>query len=126
MTAASPIDAYLARLHEQWRADSSGAVADYIPPLALADPAAFAIAIATTEGRHYGVGDSRERFTIQSISKPFTYGLALADRGFAAVDAKVGIEPSGEAFNSISLAPDGGYEIIGRTTREVGSLPGGR
>jgi glutaminase len=111
VTAASPIDAYLAQLHEQWRGDDSGAVADYIPPLALADPASFGIAIATTDGHHYEVGDSRSRFTIQSISKPFTYALALADRGFGAVDAKVGVEPSGEAFNSISLAPDSGRPL---------------
>jgi glutaminase len=107
----SPIDAYLARLHEDWAADDSGAVADYIPPLALADPNSFGIAITTTEGHSYEVGDSRGRFTIQSMSKPFTYGLALHDRGFDAVDAKVGVEPSGEAFNSISLAPESGRPL---------------
>jgi glutaminase len=108
---ASPIDAYLARLHHDWRSDGSGAVADYIPPLALADPNSFGIAVTTTEGHGYEVGDSRERFTIQSMSKPFTYGLALADRGFEAVDGKVGVEPSGEAFNSISLAPESGRPL---------------
>jgi glutaminase len=107
----SPIDAYLARLHQDWLGDGSGAVADYIPPLALADPDSFGIAITTTEGHSYEVGDSRRRFTIQSISKPFTYGLALRDRGFDAVDGKVGVEPSGEAFNSISLAPDSGRPL---------------
>jgi glutaminase len=108
---ASPIDAYLARLHEDWHPDRSGAVADYIPPLALADPDHFGITVTTTEGHSYEVGDSRERFTIQSMSKPFTYGLALADRGFEAVDGKVGVEPSGEAFNSISLAPGSGRPL---------------
>ncbi len=108
---ASPIDAYLARLHQDWLPDRSGAVADYIPPLALADPDSFGITVTTTEGHSYEVGDSRERFTIQSMSKPFTYGLALADRGFDAVDAKVGVEPSGEAFNSISLAPGSGRPL---------------
>ncbi|OJU85278.1 MAG: glutaminase A [Solirubrobacterales bacterium 70-9] len=107
----SPIDAYLARLHQEWLPESSGAVADYIPPLALADPDSFGIAVATTEGHCYEVGDSRVGFTIQSMSKPFTYGLALADRGFEAVDAKVGGEPSGEAFNSISLAPGSGRPL---------------
>src|ERR1700761_5633153 len=107
----SPIDSYLARLHQDWLPEGSGAVADYIPPLALADPNHFGIAITTTEGHSYEVGDSRERFTIQSMSKPFTYGLAIADRGFEAVDAKVGVEPSGEAFNSISLAPGSGRPL---------------
>jgi glutaminase len=108
---ASPIDAYLARLHQDWLPDSSGAVADYIPPLALADPDSFGIAVTTTEGHSYEVGDSRVSFTIQSMSKPFTYGLALQDRGFEAVDGKVGVEPSGEAFNSISLAPGSGRPL---------------
>ncbi|MBN9621772.1 MAG: glutaminase A, partial [Actinobacteria bacterium] len=107
----SPIDAYLTRLHETWLPEGTGAVADYIPPLALADPDSFGIAVTTTEGHSYEVGDSRSRFTIQSISKPFTYGLALHDRGFDAVDAKVGVEPSGEAFNSISLAPESGRPL---------------
>jgi glutaminase len=109
--SSSPIDAYLERLHERWQADGSGAVADYIPPLALADPEWFGIAVATTDGHCYEVGDSRRGFTIQSISKPFTYGLALQDLGFAAVDAKVGVEPTGDAFNSISLAPDSGRPL---------------
>jgi glutaminase len=108
---ASPIDAYLARLHQDWLPDNSGAVADYIPPLALADPDSFGIAVTTTEGHSYEVGDSRVSVTIQSMSKPFTYGLALQDRGFEAVDGKVGVEPSGEAFNSISLAPGSGRPL---------------
>jgi glutaminase len=107
----SPIDAYLARLHQDWLGDRSGAVADYIPPLALADPDSFGIAITTTEGHSYEIGDSGSKFTIQSMSKPFTYGLALADRGFERVDEKVGVEPSGEAFNSISLAPENGRPL---------------
>jgi glutaminase len=109
--SSSPIDAYLERLHERWQGDVSGAVADYIPPLALADPEWFGIAVATTDGHCYEVGDSRRRFTIQSISKPFTYGLALRDLGLAAVDARVGVEPTGDAFNSISLAPDSGRPL---------------
>ena len=107
----TPIDSYLDRLHQRWQGESGGAVADYIPPLALADPGWFGIAVATTEGHCYEVGETRREFTIQSISKPFTYGLALADRGFDAVDAKVGVEPSGDAFNSISLAPDSGRPL---------------
>lgn len=109
--STSPIDVYLEALHGRWAGEEAGAVADYIPPLALADPGWFGIAIATTDGHCYEVGESRRGFTIQSMSKPFTYGLALADRGFEAVDAKVGVEPSGEAFNSISLAPDSGRPL---------------
>src|ERR1700709_505148 len=108
---ASPIDFYLARLHQDWSADGSGAVPDYTPPLALADPDSFGIAMTTTEGHSYEVGDSRVEFTIQSMSKPFTYGLALADWGVDAVDGRGGVEPGGEAFNSISLAPGSGRPL---------------
>ena len=46
-------------------------------------------------------------FSIQSISKPFVYALALADRGFDDVLFKVDVEPSGEAFNELSLEGNG-------------------
>ena len=80
-----------------------GAVADDIPSLADAD--AFGICLVTPDGVTHEVGDTRGAFTIQSISKPFVFGLALEDLGPEAVRAKIGVEPSGEAFNSIkSLA----------------------
>ncbi len=104
----SPIEAYLQRLHARFRDLGDGAVADYIPELSNADPRWFGIALATLDGHVYEVGDSSIPFTIQSISKPFVYGLALEDRGKPAVLAKVGVEPTGDAFNEISLAPGTG------------------
>ncbi len=56
----------------------------------------------------YEVGDTRQEFTIQSISKPFVYGLALEDNGREAALQRVGVEPTGDAFNSISLDPGTG------------------
>jgi len=104
----SPIDDYLHQLHQQLSALGDGRVASYIPELTKADPRHFGIAIATVDGRVYEVGDARERFTIQSISKPLVYGAALEDRGVERVRRAVGVEPSGEAFNSISLEPGTG------------------
>jgi len=86
-------------------------VATYIPELGKADPEWFGVCLATTDGRLYEVGDTRQEFTIQSISKPLTYGLALEDRGTEAVLKKVGVEPSGDAFNSISLDPHTGRPL---------------
>jgi glutaminase len=86
-------------------------VATYIPELGKADPEWFGICLATTDGRLYETGDTRQPFTIQSISKAITYGLALEDRGLDAVLAKIGVEPSGDAFNSISLAPGTGCPL---------------
>jgi glutaminase len=57
------------------------------------------------DGVAYSVGDAEQPFTIQSISKAFVYANALADHGKDAVAAKVGVEPSGDAFNSINLNP---------------------
>lgn len=104
----SPVQRYLDRIHEELLDLSEGAVADYIPELTRADPSWLGIAMVTVDGHVYQVGDSRRSFTIQSISKAVTYGLALEDRGLDQVLSKVGVEPSGEAFNSISLEPGTG------------------
>ncbi|BAW08143.1 glutaminase A [Nocardia seriolae] len=92
-------------VYELCRADTSGTLADYIPELAAVQPDSFGICLATADGRVYGSGDLDTAFTIQSISKPFTYALALADRGPAAVAERIDVEPSGEPFAEISLDP---------------------
>jgi len=104
----SPFLLLLERLHADFRSMAAGEPASYIPELARADPSHFGIAVATVDGATYCVGDAAVRFTIQSISKPLVYGLALDDNGPAVVDGKVGVEPSGEAFNAISLEPGTG------------------
>ena len=104
----SPIQTYLERLHTKCSKLQDGQIATYIPELSKADPNWFGISIATTDGRVYEIGDTRQPFTIQSISKPFVYGIALEDRGIDAVLSKIGVEPTGDAFNSISLAPETG------------------
>ena len=84
---ASPIQDYLDELHARFSELRSGQVATYIPELAKADPDWFGIAIATVDGHVYEVGATRQQFTIQSISKPLVYGVALEDRGAEAVRA---------------------------------------
>lgn len=103
---SSPIQDYLNNLLAKYAGLNEGTVADYIPELATANSEWFGICIATPDGQIYEVGDTRQSFTIQSISKPFTYGIALEDRGLMAVLSKIGVEPSGDAFNSISLDPN--------------------
>ena len=103
-----PMQRYLEDLFDRLRGLDDGEVASYIPELTLADPNWFGIALVTVDGSVYLVGDAREEFTVQSISKAITYGVALEDHGIDGVFAKVGVEPSGEAFNSISLEPDSG------------------
>jgi len=108
---ASPLAHYLQRLHDKFSRLEDGHVATYIPELGRARPSWFAIAIATVDGRVYSVGDCAVPFTIQSISKPLVYGLALESNGLKRTMAKVGVEPSGEAFNSISLDPATGRPL---------------
>jgi glutaminase len=104
----SPVQSYLEQLHSRLSSLIEGSVATYIPELANVDPNAFGIVIATVDGHLYEVGDSQVPFTIQSVSKPLAYGLALEDQGADRVSRAVGVEPSGEAFNSISLEPGTG------------------
>ncbi|MEI9865089.1 MAG: glutaminase A [Limisphaerales bacterium] len=104
----SPVLDYLEQLHQEFSAVNDGTVATYIPGLAKANPNWFGICLVTATGSVYEVGDSRQPFTIQSISKPFVYGLALEDNGRTEVLNKVGMEPTGDAFNSISLEPGTG------------------
>ena len=98
-----PLFSFLSEAHAKFREDFSGMVADYIPELNKIDPALFGAAIVSMDGHVYEVGDSRAPFTIQSVSKAFVFGLALETMGADAVEAYVGVEPSGEAFNSIRL-----------------------
>lgn len=92
-------------LHTRHRLDDSGAVADYIPELSKADPAWFGVSLCTIDGARYGAGDHEQAFTIQSVSKPFVYALALTDVGPERMLRHVGVEPSGDTFNSILLDP---------------------
>lgn len=107
----SPIIDFLQQLHQELSGVSEGEVATYIPELAKANPDWFGICVVTASGHVYEVGDTDVPFTIQSISKPFVYGLALEDNGLNDVISKVGVEPSGDAFNSISLEPDSGRPL---------------
>ena len=107
----SPILDYLDSLRARFGELSEGNVATYIPELARADPDEFGICIATRDGFVYEVGDSHRLFSIQSISKPLTYGLALEQNGEDAVLAKIGVEPSGDAFNAVSLRPQTGAPL---------------
>ena len=103
LASVGPIDHYLTALHSRIAGVTDGEIATYIPELAKVDPELFGIAIATVDGKVYTVGDSAYSFTIQSISKAFVYGYTLAEYGRDYVLSRIGVEPTGEAFNSIIL-----------------------
>lgn len=102
----TPVPDYLEEIAAAFADLDDGAVADYIPELAEADPDVFGIALTTVDGRTYSVGDDHREFSIQSISKPFAYAAAQGDRGLDRVMETVGFEPSGEAFDELSLEAD--------------------
>ncbi|MFJ3222189.1 glutaminase [Streptomyces sp. NPDC086783] len=77
-----------------------GRPADYIPALAACDPRSFGMAVAELDGTVYGVGDWRQPFSTQSITKVFTLALDLAREGDELWE-HVGREPSGNPFNSL-------------------------
>ena len=98
---------YLELMLDHVRDDETGEIATYIPALAKADPKTLGIGLCTTTGQVYSAGDDDAEFTIQSVSKPFVYALALQMYGIDEVAKVVGVEPSGEAFNEISLEEEG-------------------
>src|SRR6266536_5603614 len=91
--------------HEKYSPVLDGQVATYIPELGKVDPDDFAICIATVDGQVFSSGDWSKEFTIQSICKPFAYQMALEEFGREKTLSHVGVEPSGDAFNSIELDP---------------------
>src|SRR5436190_17835590 len=98
-----PLLRFLNACHAEFAGETSGAVADYIPELGKADPDHFGISLATLDGHVYEVGDTSVPFTIQSISKAFVFALALDTLGAQKVESVIGVEPSGDPFNSIRL-----------------------
>src|SRR6195256_4743299 len=105
-TANPPLLRFLRACHADFSAETGGAVANYIPELGKADPDRFGISLATLDGHIYEVGDTRIPFTIQSMPKPFVFALALDTLGAARVESAIGVEPSGDPFNSIRLNAD--------------------
>jgi glutaminase len=93
----------ITELHAKHQPLSTGQVATYIPELGNANPEHFGICVVSADGDVLTAGDCDVPFTIQSISKPFTFGMSLEELGETTVARYVGVEPSGDAFNSIWL-----------------------
>ncbi len=88
-------------VNEGKRVTKTGRVATYIPELSKADPEHVGACIKTVTGETYSAGDWYEPFTMQSISKTISLTLALQTAGYEKVFSKVGLEPTGDSFNSI-------------------------
>jgi glutaminase len=88
--------------YAKFKDDHSGKNADYIPYLASVSSNLFAVVIVTTGGQVYSAGDSDYAFSIQSCSKVFTLAEVMPESGPEAVQQKIGVEPTGQPFNSVT------------------------
>ncbi|MEX2644269.1 MAG: glutaminase A [Acetobacterales bacterium] len=91
----------LHQAHALGKADTGkGAVARYIPELSKADPSLFGLSVCYLDGRSWHAGDVDVPFTLQSVSKVFSFALALRERGMTVFE-RMSCEPSGDTFHSI-------------------------
>jgi glutaminase len=96
------VEAAVREAYEKFRSDTSGKNADYIPYLAQVDSKLFGISVVTTDNQIFELGDVKYSFSIQSISKVYTLALAMEELGYDKVFQRVGSEPTGRAFNSVT------------------------
>ncbi|UQN28896.1 glutaminase A [Brachybacterium kimchii] len=101
LPAESSVRTLLHDVHERYRDLQEGAVADYIPVLAEADPDLFAVSLAEAAGPMHTAGDTSALFTIQSISKAFVLALVTDAIGHESVHEIVGVNNTGLPFNSV-------------------------
>ena len=95
------VQAALDAAYAQFKDLREGKNADYIPALAKVDSNIYGIAIVMADGRVYTKGDITSEVSIQSISKVFTMALVMEEQGSDAIANNMGVEPTGQAFNSI-------------------------
>jgi len=87
--------------HARYKGLTEGKNADYIPILTTVPSDLFAVVIVDgSDGKVYSAGDADYKFSIQSVSKPFTAALVMAQQGPQAIHDKIGVEPTGLPFNS--------------------------
>src|ERR1700733_13258366 len=97
----SEVQTLVRAAHERCTSVADGAVADYIPVLACADPTWFAVSVADVDGGVHSAGDVDVEFSIQSISKALVYALVCEQLGREVVRERVGVNNTGLPFNSV-------------------------
>ena len=104
LTPADPTPKDFQRLvdsaYAKYKDLKDGKNADYIPILTETPSDLFGVVIVTKDGKVYSAGDVDYKFSIQSVSKPFTAALVMSQQGPEVVRQKIGVEPTGLPFNS--------------------------
>ena len=88
------------QIYDEIITDNQGDIATYIPQLEKVDPDLFGISITMIDGEQINIGNTDDKFCIQSCSKPLTYAMALQNLGIDTVNKHIGVEPSGQSFNA--------------------------
>ena len=88
--------------YDKFQSNTSGKNADYIPFLAQVDSKMFGVAVVSTDNQVFSIGEINYAFSIQSISKVYTLALAMEELGADRVFDRIGSEPTGRAFNSVT------------------------
>ena len=104
--AREQVQSAVNQAYDKFKNDTEGKNADYIPALAQVDPKLYGIVVVSTDGQVVSSGDVDHVFSIQSISKVFTLAMAMDELGADAVFAKVGAEPTGRPFNSVTAVAE--------------------
>lgn len=94
---------HIQTMYDKCEDNTDGQVACYIPQLARYSPDNWALSVCTVDGQRFSLGQVDTPFTMQSCSKPFTYGICLNELGDENVHRFIGHEPSGRNFNEICL-----------------------
>ena len=92
---------------DEVESDRRGEPSDYLADVAGQHVDGLAVAVCTVDGHQTAVGETEHAFALQSVSKALTYAVVLQEVGLDHVLEHVGVEPSGESFNHLSLHDDG-------------------
>jgi glutaminase len=109
LPAEEEVVAVVLEAYERYRGLADGVVADYIPALAKASASLFGICLVGVRGGMFAVGDADHPFSIQSISKVFSFALVCEAIGYRQARDRLGVNSTGLPFNSvmaIELNPD--------------------
>lgn len=98
--SASQLQQVVNKAYDRYKSLKDGKNADYIPILATVPSDLFGVLIVTRDGKIYSRGDIEYKFSIQSVSKPFTASLVMQQQGPEAIAQQIGVEPTGLPFNS--------------------------
>jgi glutaminase len=115
------VEAALKAAFTKYQNLKEGKNADYIPALAKVDPNVFGIALVTTDGKVYTMGDIKTEVSIQSISKVFTMAQVIQEQGLESVEKRIGVDATGARFNSI-IAVEGVRTVVGTGAPEMNPL----